>query len=944
MEVIISIVAKIGEYTVSPVGRQLGYLFLYRSNIANLRTQIQHLRYVKDKVEHSVDDAIRKGEEIENEVQNWLNRVSGISEEAEKYFEHEGQANTNCSIGSVPNLVSLHRLSRKAKKMTEGIVGEIQNGNKFDKVSYRPILERIVEVKGYESFETRLTILREIMESLTDPIVNMIGLYGMGGVGKTMLAKEVSRKAKEEKLFNEVVLATVSQTPNYEKFQQEIGDKLGLEFTEKSLSARSDRLRHRLRQEKKILIIVDDVWEKIDLYDVGISFEDAHKGCKILLTSRSQHVLCNDIGVEKNFPIPLLSENEAWDLFSKIVGDSVEDFNIQPLATQIVRECACLPIAITTVANALKNKSCPVWKDALQELRMSSPTNIKGMHANVYSSIKLSYNFLGSEEAKSLLLLCSLHDEDENISISYLLRYGLGLDMFQGVSKLEEARNRVFTLVESLKSSCLLLEGDYINRVKMHDVIRDVIISVGSKERQMHNIGSVAEIEECLMKKKLKQSYAISLFPNKVDKLPDRMECPLLEFFLINSDNQSLQIPDHFFQETKELRVLDLTFVCFEPLPSSLCFLQNLRTFCLFHSKLGDISLLGQLKNLEVLDLARTDIEQLPTQIGQLTRLRLLDLRYCYNLEVIQPNVISNLLRLEELNMEESYTKWEIEGVNDEGSNANIAELKNLSQLTTLFMRIPYVYIVPEDLFSKKLERFKILIGDALWYDKYERSNSRMLKLKLDKSSLLDKHGLKMLLERSEELYLDGLEGVKNVVYDLDKEGFPQLKHLEFENNSEIRYILQSTGEIHPCSAFPSLESLYLNKMSDLENICDGKLTTGSFGKLKSITVINCDRLKNLFPFFIVKQFEEIEVTKCNMMEEIVTCGNEDEAHNNNNVADSGVIEFPRLHTLILQSLQHLIQFFPSQSREGQLLANNLMPLFSGKVHIFFKLFLCLST
>lgn len=418
------------------------------------------------------------------------------------------------------------------------------------------------------------------------------------------------------------------------------------------------------------------------------------------------------------------------------------------------------------------------------------------------------------------------------------------------------------------------------------------------------------------------------------------MECPLLEFFLINSSNKSLQIPNTLFQETKELRVLDLTFVCLEPLPSSLCFLQNLQTLCLFQSKLGDKSLLGQLKNLEVLDLSRTDIEQLPTQIGQRTRLRLLDLRYCYNLEVIQLNVISKLLLLEELNMEVSFTKWEIEGVNHEQSNADITELKNLSQLTSLFMSIPYVSIVPEDLFSKKLERFKILIGDALWFDNYEKSSSRMLKLKLDKSSLLDKHGLRMLLKSSEELYLDGLKGVKNFVYDLDKEGFPQLKHLDFENNNEISYILQSSTEIHPCSAFPSLESLHLNKMSDLVNICEGKLTTGSFGKLRSISVINCDRLKSLFPFFIAKQLEDIEVTECEMMEDIVTRVEEDEIHNNINVADGDVMEFPFLHTLILQSLPNLLHFFPSQSREGQLVANNLMPLFNGKVHIFFKLIL----
>lgn len=935
MEAIISIVSELGQYMVSPVLHHLGYLFRYKKNIDELRNEIRRLKYVKDRLQHAVDDATMKGDEIEVEVQTWLTKVCGICEETEKYLEHEGQANTKCSsIGSFPNLALRHRISRKAKKMKEAIFSEIQNGNRFDKVSYRPVLERIVDVKGYEAFETRTPILREIMEALKDPNVSMVGLFGMGGVGKTMLAKEVARRTKEENVFTHVVVATVSQTPNYKKFQLEIGDRLGLEFTEKCLSARGDRLRHRLRPEKKMLIIVDDVWEKLDLHDVGISFGDDQKGCKILLTSRFQDVLCNDMGVEKNFKIELLSEDEARSLFGKIVGDFVKNFDLQPLATQIVRECACLPIAITTVANALKNKSYPVWKDALQELKMSNPTNIKGMHANVYSTIKLSYNFLGSEEAKSLLLLCSLHEEDANITLNYLVKYGVGLGMFQGITKLEEARNRVLTLFESLKSSCLLLDGDYADTVKMHDVVRDVITSIGSKERQIYNIGSVAEINECLKKKKLKESYAISLLSTNVDKLPDRMECPLLEFFFINSINQSLEIPDNFFQETKELQVLDLTFLCFERLPSSLCFLQNLQTLCLFQCKLGDISLLGELKNLEILDLSRTNIKQLPEQIGQLTNLRLLDLRCCYDLEVIQPNIISNLQRLEELNMKASFTKWEIEGVNAEQSNANIRELKHLSHLTTLYMHIPHVNIVPEDLFSEKLERFNILVGDVFWYDKHGRSNPRtMLKLKLNKSCLLDKHGLKLLLERSEELYLDGIEGVNNVVYELHKEGFPRLKHLEFENNTEIRYILQPMEEIVLCSAFPSLESLYLNKLIVLENIFHGKLTAGSFGKLKSITVIKCDRLKSIFSLPIVKQLEEIEVSECKIMQEIVTCGNEHEAHSANNVADD-VIVFTQLHSLILQSLPNLIQFFQSESREGHLFANVSMPLFNGKVNV----------
>lgn len=105
----------------------------------------------------------------------------------------------------------------------------------------------------------------------------------------------------------------------------------------------------------------------------------------------------------------------------------------------IVKGCAGLPLAVSTVASALKNKTSAVWKDALQALKVSNPTNINGMHEKVYSSVKFSYKFLGSEEAKSLLLLCSLYKEDEYINTNDLLKYGVGISLFdQGIIKLED--------------------------------------------------------------------------------------------------------------------------------------------------------------------------------------------------------------------------------------------------------------------------------------------------------------------------------------------------------------------------------------------------------------------------------------------------------------------------------------------------------------------------
>ena len=68
----VSIVSKIGKYTVAPVGRQLGYLFHYGSNISNLKSQIRDLEATKVTLQHELDEATSKGEEINEIVKNWL--------------------------------------------------------------------------------------------------------------------------------------------------------------------------------------------------------------------------------------------------------------------------------------------------------------------------------------------------------------------------------------------------------------------------------------------------------------------------------------------------------------------------------------------------------------------------------------------------------------------------------------------------------------------------------------------------------------------------------------------------------------------------------------------------------------------------------------------------------------------------------------------------------
>ncbi|TKY45089.1 disease resistance protein [Spatholobus suberectus] len=112
---------------------------------------------------------------------------------------------------------------------------------------------------GYESLGLRNKILEMIMKALEDSIVNMIGGYGVGGVGKTTLIKEVAMKAQQKKLFNTVVMANITRNPNIKQIQGQITEMLGMRSEEESEIVRS------YYEKENTLIILDDLWYGLDL-------------------------------------------------------------------------------------------------------------------------------------------------------------------------------------------------------------------------------------------------------------------------------------------------------------------------------------------------------------------------------------------------------------------------------------------------------------------------------------------------------------------------------------------------------------------------------------------------------------------------------------------------------------------------------------------------------
>ncbi|XVF56902.1 hypothetical protein PTKIN_Ptkin06aG0158100 [Pterospermum kingtungense] len=915
-----SIAGKAAEYTVDAIARQFSYLFKFKTKFENLEGQLQQLKDARERVQQNVNQAIRQGEDIYDNVNRWLTEVDGkISEEAAAQFKHdEEKAKQRCFVGLCPNFKSRYQLSRKAEKEANTIAQLLEEKDRFNGASRPSEPEGTATrlVKEYKAFESRTDAFNAVMKALKDANLSIIGVYGMGGVGKTTLVKQVARSAKEEKLFDEVIMAAVTQTFDVKKIQDRIADELGLKFDKLSDSGRAGELRNRLKKTSKVLVIMDDIWEKLDMEAVGIPYGAEHRGCKILLTSRQTNVL-SLMGSQKNLAVEILKEEEAWDLFQKMATDIVLRLDLQDTAKEVAEKCARLPIAIVTVGKAMKNKkTLSEWKDALRELSRPSERSLKGVSEEVYSCIKLSYEFLEEEEYRPTFLLCSIMGHDA--AIEDLLKFGFGLGLFHGVYTIQEARDRVSTLVSNLKASSMLLDGSTPERFDMHDVVRDVAISIATRDSHWLALGRDDVFNGWSDEEKRRNCKLISLQYAEVSEFfadLGQLECPNLTFLSFSSKDSSLKFPDNFFEGLQKLRVLDFSQMHFSSLPPSLSTLNDIHTLCLSGCFLKDITIIGELKNLEIINLRKSDVAVLPAKIGQLTKLKLLDLSDCYYLEVISPNVLSSLSRLEELYLYRSFDEWEVDEKPVRG-NARLVELQHLSHLTTLEVHIPTKQAVPKEFFSEKLQRFKISIGEIWeWYED-EFETSRNLKLRLNKSiHNLNDFGIKTLLRKAENLSLNGVTDAMDMLYDPNTGGFSHLKHLCVRNDSEVKYIINSVKLVYCKAVFPVLESLILENLMNLEAICDGQvLKAGYFGRLKIIKVEDCKKLKNLFSFAIARELsqvlEEIEVYECESCTELIVEKREEDD-------DNIVVEFRQLRSLKLFHLPNFKGVFYSKKRHS---------------------------
>ncbi|PQP93298.1 putative disease resistance protein [Prunus yedoensis var. nudiflora] len=236
-----SIASKIVEKPVALIGRQLSYLIYYDSNIESLKDVLKNLDDKKNDVQRSVDAAKRNGATIKNQVQSWLENVSKIFREVEELEKNVNEQKW-CLYGLCPSLKSRYSLSRKAKKIAERLLDLKLDGASNNVANPAPLqqLGSIISSEHFMGFESRKDVMNDVLSALRNDKTRIIGICGMGGVGKTTMVREIIKRLEgTSQLFDDVVMSTVSATVSIRTIQAEIAEPLGMKLNEAPESIRA---------------------------------------------------------------------------------------------------------------------------------------------------------------------------------------------------------------------------------------------------------------------------------------------------------------------------------------------------------------------------------------------------------------------------------------------------------------------------------------------------------------------------------------------------------------------------------------------------------------------------------------------------------------------------------------------------------------------------------
>jgi Leucine-rich repeat (LRR) protein len=285
---------------------------------------------------------------------------------------------------------------------------------------------------GLDSYMERVEKL--LTSAGSDASPRYVGVWGMGGVGKTFLLRKVYWSLKVRAHFQGAtfIWLTLGQTPDVLSLYRSISDDMG-----SKPNLHSNMVDYKLKLEseltqKRVFLVLDDVWkdEDFDALDLGKG-----EGSVTLLTTRIESILQRPCISQEH--MKTLSPEHSWSLFRvhAFGTSSSVPHRLEALAKSMAEECGGLPLALKVIGAAMFGKTSDEreWKPLLKKLKESRMQE-RTMKNELYEHLKLGYDVL--KEADPRLQDCFTYfaafPEDHKVEFQVLLWCWIGEGLVPG--------------------------------------------------------------------------------------------------------------------------------------------------------------------------------------------------------------------------------------------------------------------------------------------------------------------------------------------------------------------------------------------------------------------------------------------------------------------------------------------------------------------------------